>query len=810
MQYPKPALRLLLGLLLIVLPALSATEPRREPPPEPAYPERSKMTDAAFDAAWSKWRAAHPGWEATLTAGELLKIHAPEKQKYVEPPSSAVPAPKDREPLPPDNSSWKRATAEKGLNAEIVAALESHKIAFGDSVRQSFTPYLSGPVFITSDSVLNAFHILFEESFRELELRRAVRFRADFEQLLTTARKLPREQDILTPERIEPAIRHLERVLGPALVICGTSLDFFDTAVREDIQAQVDLINGAEKTELPAWLAPADSSSLFAIDYSRFRPVGFYTKPALLASYFRAMRWLQLVPFRASRENEFNAMVLLACASHERGVPTDLMSAILGRNDDPSPVELQDALDDRFPRKAESFDRNLADVRNKVVSKLIGRGYYRINTDLREQRTLADTFSQLTFRVVPQASLADSVLFQQLLDHGQKPSGLAVAALLGSSDAQKQLTPAALALVYKARPTPPHARKQGEPALYDVYLDTLRALFLAPAPEAPAFMGSDAWAMKSCHSALGGWAQIRHAFTLQAKTAQYYLSASIVSPGFVEPNPEFFARLSQLITRCDQLLVESGTYLPVPSLEAESLREIAGAFRSWVQDDPNSQSKSALLLKEESLSRISEELDKFAKAKGWSLDKDPSPQEWRTHLQEMADLLEAKAGRYDRGEASVPASESSLRKNWQTLARIVARLEALAHKQLRGQPWTDDEAAFLKRYGEEMANIHGYAGNSWLDPRDDAPRWAEVSGLPGRGTFLAAGIGRPRIIYVLYPWNGMEILCVGSVMQYYEYEGSRRLSDEAWRDLLDSPDAPPLPTWMQPYAKPPAKPAAEH
>ena len=86
---------------------------------------------------------------------------------------------------------------------------------------------------------------------------------------------------------------------------------------------------------------------------------------------------------------------------------------------------------------------------------------------------------------------------------------------------------------------------------------------------------------------------------------------------------------------------------------------------------------------------------------------------------------------------------------------------------------------------------------------------AEVSGLPENGKFLAAGVGRPREFYVLYPWNGLEVLCVGSVMQYYEYETSERLTDDAWRALLDSPAAPPLPAWFQPYAPPPAAPRAD-
>jgi hypothetical protein len=45
----------------------------------------------------------------------------------------------------------------------------------------------------------------------------------------------------------------------------------------------------------------------------------------------------------------------------------------------------------------------------------------------------------------------------------------------------------------------------------------------------------------------------------------------------------------------------------------------------------------------------------------------------------------------------------------------------------------------------------------------------------------------------------MDILCQGAVMPYYEYRSRERLTDEEWRQKLDSPAAPPLPDWVQTY-----------
>ena len=92
----------------------------------------------------------------------------------------------------------------------------------------------------------------------------------------------------------------------------------------------------------------------------------------------------------------------------------------------------------------------------------------------------------------------------------------------------------------------------------------------------------------------------------------------------------------------------------------------------------------------------------------------------------------------------------------------------------------------------------GYGGNAWASPRDDAPRWAEIHRQPAADRSFAIGIGRPRLIHVLYPYEGREVLCTGSVLSYYEYWERDRLTDEEWKAKLDSPAAPPMPDWLTP------------
>ena len=131
---------------------------------------------------------------------------------------------------------------------------------------------------------------------------------------------------------------------------------------------------------------------------------------------------------------------------------------------------------------------------------------------------------------------------------------------------------------------------------------------------------------------------MRHTFTLQAKQSQNYFGMALVPPGFVEPNPEFFAR--------------------------------------------------------------------------------------------MADLIERARGLLDGN-----------RDRWDELASATRKLEALAHKELRLQPWSPEDEKFLKSYGERLGFIMGYLGNSYEVPKDDAPRWAEVHRNIPNDASLAVGVG---------------------------------------------------------------------
>jgi hypothetical protein len=143
-----------------------------------------------------------------------------------------------------------------------------------------------------------------------------------------------------------------------------------------------------------------------------------------------------------------------------------------------------------------------------------------------------------------------------------------------------------------------------------------------------------------------------------------------------------------------------------------------------------------------------------------------------------------------------------LAQRWHGLDTLGLRLALLAEKELRGSDFTEPESQLLADYGESLAAVMGYEASAWMNPRDDAPVTVAVVDDLKHGLHVAESVGRPRALYVLYPWKGQKILCRGSVQTYYEDVTPDRLTDEAWKDQLTGPQPPHQPDWIRPLLRP--------
>ncbi len=720
----------------------------------------------------------------------------------------------ERMPLPEDGYEWREEARKLGLDSDEQSVLGRQKFVVGRrEFRQSFEPYdyPKGPVFVTSDSLLNIYHVLFEDSFRELEIRRSGQLRAFLETTFTNARAaaagLP-----FSSEELQPAWRQAQLAIGPAMRLLGTPSGFFDEPVRSDIEDEVGRIRDAKGTRLPGWLEPMTVDFL-AIDYGRLKPVGFYVGSRLLEDYFRAVRWLQLVPFRIERDNEFGAIALLGlnlptAKSYPHESYLKNYASFLGRPDG---------------RYLDNATHMLPGGFNPVFEKTFQAQLEKARKWFTPSRPLVDDHLRSAdggsermepFHLLAGFALPETVLFQKLLGLQKEITGLQFAAINGSAWAYTKLSEKQKAEVLDKTITQDRQASEDvmDESLYGSYRRVIASLFEKPDPDAPAFVASEAWAAKSTQTALASWVQIRHTFTLQAKISMLTLGMHPLPPGFIEPNPAFFRSFVELVrttrAKLDGFHLFATSALNVANKlneQADLCDEYVALSKRMSRDELERTVVSAKVqdLLNGNFSEIlpdDGETDDVLRRVFEAMGRN----ELVGALPRFAGLLRSTATQYAQGKIEVVEQRGyrSVETRWAALEELATRMETLLQKQLRRQNWNKEETNFIKRFGGQMAYIMGYFGNAH-SPQDDAPRWVEIADFPDRGSLFAVAIGRPRAFYVLYPWHGVEVLCTGAVFPYFEYEGKSRLTDAEWTKSLGRPGAVPLPGWVRTlYANP--------
>ena len=163
----------------------------------------------------------------------------------------------------------------------------------------------------------------------------------------------------------------------------------------------------------------------------------------------------------------------------------------------------------------------------------------------------------------------------------------------------------------------------------------------------------------------------------------------------------------------------------------------------------------------------------------------------------ITEVQRGQTNRFHHYEYSSPRPVEAL---WPQLSELSGHLQMLAEKELTASPFscagfTPDDRDFILSYGAKLAPIMFHVGDTSEVPRDDTPRIVNVCYNPNHGEYLEVGIGRPQIIYMLYPTTDGEVFCRGAVLPYYEFRSPTRLDDGEWKNRLDSKSAPARPSW---------------
>jgi len=434
---------------------------------------------------------------------------------------------------------------------------------------------LDQPIFVTTDAVFHVYHLIFDKMLRDLE--RDVFF-PKLEALTLGMQRSSQEQydQLIGTLLEEPARRNLAFFsVAAQLLEIGAEVP---PVVSELVSAEVSLINGQAGPQVsPIWDRPdLPTDKKLIEDYSQYIPRGHYTRSEALKRYFKAMMWYGRLTFRLRDAFETQRALLLTqamrTATTSEGVPVvhlwrDIYEPtvfIVGKVDDLSYFEYGALSDTVFGVGAgptafadEDLLREFIEAGKSLPPPQVNSMWVWIWEDKQE--------ATQGFRFMGQRFTLDAYVFGQLIwrNVGTQtnprglPKGLDFFAALGSDEALNLLDEMGETQYEKFSDQMTKVRTEigalemdsWTQNLYWSWLYAFEPLIQPKDSRYPAFMQTQAWTRKDLHTALASWTELKHDTLLYAKQVMAEMGGGAPEEpphGYVEPNPEAFARLQSL------------------------------------------------------------------------------------------------------------------------------------------------------------------------------------------------------------------------------------------------------------------------
>jgi hypothetical protein len=622
--------------------------------------------------------------------------------------------------------------------------------------------YANVPVFVTSDSLLHVYHLLFDKVLRTAEMQSFIPLLRQLNAALLE--RAMDQYEVLEDAAWKEAARRTVAFVGVGSRLLDPSVQVPDYA-RELVAAEMALIQEAAGIQ-PSPLFPGLP---LGEDYTQYIPRGHYTLSEELERYFQSMMWYGRMTFRLKTDDaevgraETRMALLLALALRSADVAyrpaldvwADLYNPtafFVGRSDDLTILQYLEIMDtlygpgvtpatlsDRLTGQAKltAFIQAASEL---PPPRILGMVIY--DTDDVEETTTGMRF--MGQRFVPDAYIFRQLIYRNVGTSDERrglPKGLDLPAAMGSERAYEILDD--MGDTAYANYPQQMAKVRGWVAglsveewtetLYNSWLYTFRPLLEVPGAGYPAFMQSAAWVNKQLHTVLGSWAELKHDTILYAKQVYAEAGAGPMPPepvpprGYVEPVPLFYARLAALTAMTRSGLGERNLLAPGDAYSLQRLEELVRAFQT------------------------------------------------------------------------------------------------MAEKELRGEALSEQEEATIRFYGRELEHLTMAAADNpeageqggfpVMDEEPQAAVIADVATDPDPGgtgalgpVVLEVGVGRIDEIHVVVPVvddDGSTYLQVakGGVFSYYEFPwpAEDRLTDEAWRKMLDTGEAPDRPGWIESF-----------
>lgn len=574
--------------------------------------------------------------------------------------------------------------------------------------------YSLAPNFVTVDSMMHTYHLYFSYLMKQTE-------RDHISDTLLSLSQTMLDQSMTQYEALKGTEWENAALRNVAFFAVGASLQNPDVSVDSQLKETV----AGELTKIMS-ASQINESAITGtmLDYSQFKPRGYYEGDTKLESYFRAMMWYGQIGFVQKDEDLDRSALLMTLAMNGEALTQweaiyTVTSFFAGASDDLTYYEYLPAIEAAYGSTPEvtelagntaGWEKFLA-----LTAAMDPPAINSIPTMDDNDPSTKSTDENKGFRFMGQRFTIDAAIFQQLIyenvqpdSHGNKrllPDTLDVAAALGSDTAYSILKEQGETdyVNYAENMDMLRTNIANAPdtlwtaSLYSNWLFTLTPLLEEKGEGYPSFMRSTQWATKNLECFAGSYAELKHDTVLYAKQVMAEMGGGELPQwddrGYVEPETKVWSRFAQLAKTTAEGLKSYGLLSEAEETNLQRLGEMAQQF---------------LVMSEKELSNT-------------------------LLTDEEYELIRNYGGNL--------------------------------------------EHFWLEAFKDEGENITS----------GDFPAAivTDIATNPN-GSCLEVATGNPSTIYVIVPMDGELHICVGAVYSFYQFEQplSDRMTDSQWRQLM--------------------------
>jgi hypothetical protein len=457
------------------------------------------------------------------------------------------------------------------LNHTLFNGYQGTITSFEDAYRAYWQNDL--PIIITTDTILNTYHLLFDQMLKDLE-KSGLSWRAEYmsEMLMddSIAFYNSLENGIVKDISREASIFFTVPV---CLMNNSTAIPAF---IQDDVEYYIEkIMDATDVVKEYTW----DGTSYYT-DYTQYKPRGHYAGDEALERYFRCMMWYGRKSLDMNITNDIRECLVIAYLLDDNSDAQmywyeiyNITRYLVGASDSLNFLDIRRAainavgeLDFQILESREDIEliRNELRKPDYISQRILSTVAVKQPSPASDQLAFPKIFQFMGQRYVPDSEVMQNVIYDRIPLYNYRRRGLAngldVMTSMGSFRAVEHLGPEMAHYNYSANLQYTYDLMSNMPdgfwneTTYNGWLKSYSRLIADIPNSTQPFMQTAAWADEKLNSVLGSWAELRHDTILYAKQP-YSVSATCSTPdAWVEPYPEFYREIAYLCNRTVTIL----------------------------------------------------------------------------------------------------------------------------------------------------------------------------------------------------------------------------------------------------------------